>query len=102
MKPCDDVIFNDGKCVFVTHTIPAVEIERFTNAVALLSEQPVDWHYYGGRARILTTGDIKKVETVIEHLLPIHDLFFDKAMESLNLKAYKEDYPRYFPQRKQK
>jgi hypothetical protein len=98
---CDDDIYQNGECVFVTHTIASKDVEKFVKAIAILSEQPVDWHYFGGRARILTTGNIKEVENTIIRLLPIHDQMYDSAMEKLNLQTYPNEYPRGFPQREQ-
>jgi hypothetical protein len=43
-------------------------IEKWVLRVRKLSQQRVDWHYVGGRARILCLGDVARVHRVAEQL----------------------------------
>lgn len=54
--PCDPAIFKDGKVVCVIDG-RSNAVERFVKAVAARSGAQVDWHYAGGRARVLHLGD---------------------------------------------
>lgn len=78
---CDPEVYRKGKVVFVTHTISPNAIEGWVKQVALLSGQKVDWHFVGGRAFVRALGDIEKVMTVIEQLMPEHARLFAKAQE---------------------
>jgi hypothetical protein len=64
--PCNPEIYEKGTCVAVITEGTARLIERFVREVAEYSGQPVDWHYMGGRGRVLTTGDAEKVRQTIE------------------------------------
>lgn len=66
--PCNRDIYKNGVQVAVLHGASARLIERFVREVAEYSEQPVDWHYVGGRARVLTTGDCERVRLAITAL----------------------------------
>src|SRR5512135_2333614 len=72
---CDNDVFQNGIPVFLTHTIPAAQIEEFIKAVAAEAKQKVDWHYFGGRARVLTLGDPKVTIAALLKLRPMHDKF---------------------------
>lgn len=69
----------NGVFVFMTHTIPSNSMEAWVRSVAKDSKQKVDWHFCGGRAVVLTLGDVKKVQASIEKLLPDHDARFQAA-----------------------
>jgi len=62
---CDPEIYRDGKCVALIAGGSAKEIESFVKEVALVTGEPIDWHYVAGRARVLTTGDVVKVREQI-------------------------------------
>lgn len=74
--PCDPKVFEEGECVFITHTIPSNSMESWVKAVARDSKQPVDWHFAGGRAVVLALGDIEKVKASIRKLIDEHDARF--------------------------
>ena len=80
---CDSEIFEKGEQVFVTSTIPSNAMEGWVKKVAELSGQRVDWHFLGGRARVLALGDIEKVNSAIKKLMPEHDRLYKKACEKL-------------------
>ena len=84
-QPCDPKIFSEGISVFVTHTIPPNAMEGWVRQVAEKSGQPVDWHFYGGRANVLALGDIDKVKAAIEELMPEHDRLYQEALAKLGL-----------------
>jgi hypothetical protein len=62
-----------GKRVFITNSIPSNAMEGWVQQVAQRSEQAVDWHFFGGRAVVMTLGDPEVVRTAIIDLLPEHD-----------------------------
>jgi len=82
-KPCDPKIFSEGQSVFLTDSIPSNAMERWVQKVAHLSEQPVDWHFVGGRANVLAMGDIERVKTAIQHLMPEHDQLRNNALKKI-------------------
>jgi hypothetical protein len=65
---CDPELFTDGTCVAILAGGSAHLIQRFVKEVAELSGQKVDWHYAGGRARVLASGDLPLVVSAIERL----------------------------------
>ena len=78
--PCQDDIYKNGTCLFVTHSISSDSIEAWVKQVAKKSGQPVDWHFAGGRARILALGDLDKVKQAICDLIDNHDYRFKQAL----------------------
>lgn len=86
LPPCDPAV-KTGTLVLVTHTIAAKDIEAWVKKVSIKSGQPVDWHYMGGRACVLATGDLDKVRNALIALKPEHD---DMYVEASN-KYYLED-----------
>jgi hypothetical protein len=84
MNPCDQRIYEEGEVVFVTHTIAAKDIESWVKSVALLSGQPVDWHFVAGRAVVKALGDIDFVKDTIRQLLPEHHALMRAALLELN------------------
>ncbi len=63
MKPtgelprCDGELFREGKTVALIAGGSAKLIDRFVRELAEYSGERVDWHYMGGRARVVTTED---------------------------------------------
>lgn len=78
--PCNQEVFNKGEVVFMTHSIPSNAMEGWVRKVAKLSGQRVDWHFFGGRARILALGDIEVVKAAIIELLGEHDDLYREAV----------------------
>jgi len=62
---CDPDILKSGRCVAVVTGGDANVIERFVKQIAGATGEPVDWHYVGGRAVVLATGDRDKVRAEI-------------------------------------
>ena len=83
--PCDREIFEHGQTVFMTHTIPSNAMEGWVRGVAAESGQRVDWHFWGGRARVLAIGDIEAVKAAIERSLPEHDRLFIEALKEFDV-----------------
>lgn len=92
--PCAPDIFENGEPVFMTHSIPSNAMERWVRLVADDCKLPVDWHFSGGRAVVLTTGDLATVRAAIEKRLPEHDAAYRAAVKSLLGDDVKP--PRYF------
>lgn len=60
MNPCDDDVFRHGVPVLIVDTGDVGGNALFDRWVVALAEAvgcAVDWHYSGGRAQVLTTGD---------------------------------------------
>lgn len=77
--PCAGDVYNNGECVFITHSIQSASIERWVNKVAKRSGQLVDWHFAGGRAIVLALGDIDMVKASIRKLIGDHDRRYRRA-----------------------
>ena len=60
-------------------------MEGWVKKVAGKSGQPVDWHFCGGRERVLALGDIAKVNQAIQELMPEHDALQDQQYISHGL-----------------
>lgn len=94
--PCDKEIFNNGTLVMMTHSIPSRRLEEWVQQVACLSGQPVDWHFAGGRARILALGDLKKVREAILDLIQDHNA--RQRKEVMDLREHNGNtYPDFVP-----
>lgn len=78
--PCDDEVYKRGTSVFVTDSISSNRMERWVQQVAKLSGQRVDWHFSGGRANVLALGDLGRVRTAIEQLMPLHDSLREESL----------------------
>lgn len=63
--PCKKEIYEKGK--FVTWIIGAnsATIEEYVRFIAKITETETDWHYFGGRAQVLTLGDPAIVRQVL-------------------------------------
>ncbi len=81
---CDKKVYDNGTEVFLTHTIPAKEIEKWVQTIATKSEQQVDWSYFGGRAIILALGDLDRVRQTIKDLRETHDDLYWYAVKQLD------------------
>jgi hypothetical protein len=81
--PCNEDIYASGTLVMMTHTIGSEQMERWVKKVAERSGQPVDWHFAGGRACILALGDLEKVRSAIQDLLPEHNDIQRQAAEDI-------------------
>jgi hypothetical protein len=84
-QPCDPEIFSKGVQVFVTDTLGSNAIESWVRKVSDLSGQPVDWHWAGGRARVLALGDIDRVKAAITALKLEHDQLYAEACRKLGI-----------------
>ena len=91
-KPCDPKIYAEGTHLFTTHTIPSNAMEGWVRQIAEKSGQPVDWHFYGGRAVVLALGDLEKVKQAIQDLMPEHDRLYNIQIQKLEnaLKDHRE------------
>lgn len=80
--PCSQEMMEKGVHVFLTHSISSNRIERWVKEVAHVSGQPVDWHFIGGRANVLTLGDVAAVKKAIEELMPLHDQLRQETIDA--------------------
>lgn len=63
---CNQEIYEKGKVVLVIGDwFSAKEVEAFVCAVADQSGQPVDWHYFAGRAIVRALGNLRRVDEAI-------------------------------------
>ncbi len=67
--PCDPEIARNGKLI-CTFAAPSTIAESWVVKVREKSGQRVDWHYVGGRVKMLYIGDYDKVRAAIEGLFP--------------------------------
>ncbi len=77
---CDSEIYEHGEQLMALDA-PKREANRWVAEVANRSGQRVDWHYVGGRVRVIYIGDAKAVEDAAEALLPTlngHVLSFER------------------------
>jgi len=93
---CDPDVHANGKAIFVTHTIPTAELNRWVDLVAQVSEQKVDWGYVGGRAAIKFVGDEDRVKDAIRMLKPMHDEMYRKAAKSYGSSVIEDISPPSF------
>ena len=104
LAPCKENIYRDGKTVFVIPELDKYEIEKWCRHISNESGQPVDWHYYGGRANILALGDLEKVECAIKKSLPelnkarkMYSLYLQWLHQQDEKNIYKQSfYPHMF------
>lgn len=68
LPACKDVFMQTGQQVVTMWGGSAKLIERFVRELSELSGQPVDWHYVGGRAVVLTTGHLTKVKDTMREM----------------------------------
>ncbi len=70
--PCTGDVYEHGVCFAVVSGGRSWNVEQIVRAVAALSgtEGRTDWHYVGGRARLVTTGDANKAKTALRALWP--------------------------------
>ncbi len=92
--PCDPKLFEDGTLMFVSHTIPSNAMEQWVQSVAKDCEQPVDWHFAGGRACVLALGDLDKVMASMRKLMPDHDERYKQALKKLGFGEDEHEPPR--------
>lgn len=64
LPACAPEIYEKGTHVY-TVLGAAEDIEAWVAQVARLSEQPVDWHYVGGRGVVLALGDLERVREAL-------------------------------------
>ncbi len=70
---CNQDIYENGKYAGMIAGGDADVIESYVKFIAEKTGEPVDWHYCGGRARILTTGDVQTVRSALnDYLLQIY------------------------------
>ncbi|PJE74034.1 MAG: hypothetical protein COV01_02945 [Candidatus Taylorbacteria bacterium CG10_big_fil_rev_8_21_14_0_10_41_48] len=81
--PCDQKVFDKGTCLFVSNSIPSNAMEGWVTKVKEKSGQPVDWHFAGGRARVLALGDLERVKTVMKELKSEHDDLWREAVSKI-------------------
>ena len=76
-QDCDTEVFDNGEFIGIIHTYPSPQVEAFVRYAAQLSGQRIDWHYSGGRGRVLVIGD---TEAAIK---AFHDLRLDPRCTDL-------------------
>ena len=69
LSPCKSEIYESGECAAILAGANARTMEEFVRCVAEYTGQEVDWHYFGGRAVVKTTGDVEAVRMAVRLLL---------------------------------
>lgn len=92
MEPCNKKIFEEGVPVFIGNTVRSKRMEEWVKIIAEQSGQPVDWHFYGGRAIVLALNNVELVKETILKNKKMYNDFFKEAILELNSKLFTEDY----------
>jgi len=93
--PCDPKVYEKGKTIFVSASIPSNAFERWVTKVRLLSGQRVDWFFCGGRAVVKYIGDRSRVKEAIEQLLEEHNKLQYEAVLKMSSGIAEEWKPNY-------
>ncbi len=81
----DPEVFRAGTLVFVTHTISAAMTEEWIRRIRESGAGfKIDWHYSGGRARVLVLGDMAAARQAIYSQRPVHDRMMYQTLTSGN------------------
>ena len=62
---CDKEIYEKGEYVGTVTGADAFTIEAFVKCVSDATGVRMDWHYVGGRGRVLAIGDVEKARRVL-------------------------------------
>ena len=68
LRPCRDKIYKKGVCVGVFGRFSDDEAERLCQETQRRTGEGVDWHYIGGRVRVLTLGDLGVVTEIFNEV----------------------------------
>jgi hypothetical protein len=68
-EPCNEDVFKKGYGICTLNAC-SIRAEEWVQAVAKESGQKVDWHYSGGIANVLYTGQYDKVLAAVKKLEP--------------------------------
>jgi hypothetical protein len=66
---CRDDVFRHGKQVTIFGDKPKDEVEWVCQETSRRTGKPIDWHYAGGRAVVLTLGDPEEAREVMKGVL---------------------------------
>jgi len=66
---CDDLVFRKGSCIAVLGGENKQDVERWCREASDYLGFPVDWHYVGGRPRVLALGDTERARRVFIELV---------------------------------
>jgi hypothetical protein len=69
IEKCDEEVFANGQHVFTLADIEVSDIEKWVEKLRTISEQRVDWYFFGGRACVLCLGDTEAVVRAIKENL---------------------------------
>lgn len=69
-EPCNPDVFKSGDYVGWLHGPGSNAIERWVKALAEKTGQRIDWHFVGGRARVLALGDVNAAREAFEAAIP--------------------------------
>lgn len=95
---CSDDVYKKGTVLFVTNSIPSNAMEGWVQSVAKDSNQPVDWHFMGGRAVIKALGDLNAVKASMRKLMLDHDKLFEIAVDGDHM--YEPPRPKWWNETK--
>ena len=70
---CNKDVFDKGECLAITCDIEKEMLEMLVQSASRLSGQPMDWHFAGGRGRVLALGDIDKAYQMFRKMLLLRD-----------------------------
>ena len=70
-QPCNQDIFDKGTCIGLIYSYPSPQIEAFVRYAAQLSGTEMDWHFAGGRGRILVLGDAEACQKAYDAIIDL-------------------------------
>lgn len=73
---CSRELYENGETVFWSHTISKKGMNEWVRTLRESSGQPIDWHFAGGRARVVALGDLEAVQNAIRKHRKLHDVLF--------------------------
>jgi len=71
LPPCNSKVFKKGVCIAVLGDESSKAVERACQDVTKAMGVPTDWHYAGGRPRVLTLGDPAEAERLFRQALNV-------------------------------
>lgn len=75
----------DGPVLFVTNSVPSVDLEIWCRRIARVSGQRVDWGWSCGAAKIhvATTSDVERARRALWATVAFHDAAYAREHEAI-------------------
>jgi len=66
---CDQRIYDKGACIAVLGDVEKDDVERWCRETSRRLGALVDWHYMGGRPRVLTLGNATRADAIFQQVM---------------------------------